>query len=95
MAEFTVDLDWLFDAINYDPGITIRYVPTKAQIADIFTKGSFMRLQWNQLCELAQLGVNIYIYMRTSRTSVRQNLKNLLPPNPKRIRLNHPWRETG
>ena len=44
-----VALDWLFDRINLDPKIQIRYVGTKHQIADILTKGHFIRDEWNDL----------------------------------------------
>ena len=47
-----VDLDWLFERISKDPGIFIKYVPTKEQIADILTKGSFTADAWNVLCKL-------------------------------------------
>ena len=36
-----VALDWLFDRINLDPNIQIKYIDTKNQLADILTKGSF------------------------------------------------------
>ena len=36
-------LDWLFDRINLDSMIQIKYVDTKNQLADIQTKGSFTR----------------------------------------------------
>ena len=36
-----VALDWLFDRINLDPKIQIKYIDTKNQLADILTKGSF------------------------------------------------------
>ena len=44
-----VALDWLFDRINLDPKIQIRYIDTKNQLADILTKGNFTRDEWNQL----------------------------------------------
>ena len=44
-----VALDWLFDRINLDPKIQIKYVDTKNQLADILTKGSFSRNEWNHL----------------------------------------------
>ena len=47
-----VDLDWLFERISKDPGIFVKYVPTKDQIADISTKGSFTAEAWNVLCKL-------------------------------------------
>ena len=51
-----VDLDWLWERIRMDPGVNIKYVGTKDQIADIFTKGSFSADQWGRLCRLAQIG---------------------------------------
>ena len=44
-----VDLDWLFDRINLDPKIQIKYIDTKNQLADIFTKGNFTSDEWNHL----------------------------------------------
>ena len=44
-----VALDWLFDRINLDPKIQIRYIDTKNQLADILTKGDFARDEWNNL----------------------------------------------
>ena len=37
---YRVALDWLFDRINLDPKIQIKYIDTKNQLADILTKGS-------------------------------------------------------
>ena len=42
-------LDWLFDRINLDPQIQIKYIDTKNQLADILTKGKFTRDEWNHL----------------------------------------------
>ena len=44
-----VALDWLFDRINLDPKIQIKYIDTKYQLADILTKGNFTRDEWNHL----------------------------------------------
>ena len=44
-----VALDWLFDRINFDPKIQIKYIDTKNQLADILTKGNFTRDEWNQI----------------------------------------------
>ena len=44
-----VALDWLFDRINLDPKIQIKYVDTKNQLADTLTKGNFTRDEWNHL----------------------------------------------
>ena len=51
-----VNLDWLFERMAKDPGIRIKYVGTKQQIADILTKGSFTSQQWEALLRLAQIG---------------------------------------
>ena len=47
-----VALDWLFDRINLDPKIQIKYINTKNQLADILTKGNFTRDEWNHLLNL-------------------------------------------
>ena len=44
-----VALDWLFDRINLDPKIRVKYIDTKNQLADILTKGNFTRDEWNHL----------------------------------------------
>ena len=47
-----VALDWLFDRINLDPKIQIKYIDTKNQLADILAKGNFTRDEWNHLLTL-------------------------------------------
>ena len=44
-----VALDWLFVRINLDSKIQIKYIDTRNQLADILTKGSFTRDEWNHL----------------------------------------------
>ena len=44
-----VALEWLFDRINLDPKIQIKYIDTKNQLADILTKDNFTRDEWNHL----------------------------------------------
>ena len=51
-----IDVDTLLERIHGDKGISIKYVNTKLQIADIFTKGSFSVQTWNDLCNLLQVG---------------------------------------
>ena len=51
-----VALDWLFDRINLDPKIQIKYIDTKNQLADILTKGNFTRDEWNHLLSLFNIG---------------------------------------
>ena len=50
-----VALDWLFDRINLDPKIQIKYIDTKNQLADILTKGNFTRDEWNHLLTLLKI----------------------------------------
>ena len=47
-----VALDWLFDRVNLDPKIQIKYIDTKNQLADILTKGNFTRDEWNHVLTL-------------------------------------------
>ena len=47
-----VALDWLFDRINLDSKIQIKYIDTKNQLADILTKGNPTRDEWNHLLKL-------------------------------------------
>ena len=42
-----VALDWLFDRINLDSQIQIKYIDTINQLADVLTKGNFTRDEWN------------------------------------------------
>ena len=60
-----VALDWLFDRINLDPKIQIKYIETKNQLADILTKGNFTRDEWNHLLNL----FNISLFSSTACTA--------------------------
>jgi hypothetical protein len=51
-----IDVDSLLELIHTDQSIWIKYINTKAQLADIFTKGSFSVNTWNDLCKLLQVG---------------------------------------
>ena len=53
-----VDLDWLFERIREDPGVHMRYINTKKQLGDFLTKGSFTTVEWQKLCDLANMGPN-------------------------------------
>ena len=44
-----VALDGLFDGINLDPKIQIKYIDTKNHLADMLTKGNFTRDEWYHL----------------------------------------------
>ena len=54
-----VALDWLFDRINLDSKIQIKYIDTKNQLADILTKGNFTRDEWNHLLSLFPLAISV------------------------------------
>ena len=54
-----VALDWLFDRINLDSKIQIKYIDTKNQLADILTKGTFTRDEWNHLLCLLILAISV------------------------------------
>ena len=47
-----VALDWLFDRINLDSKIQMKYIDTKNQLADTLTKGNVTRDEWNHLLSL-------------------------------------------
>ena len=44
-----VALEWLFDTIDLDPKIQIRFIDTKHQLADMMTKGNFTRDEWKKI----------------------------------------------
>ena len=50
-----VALDWLFDRINLEPIIQIKYIDSKNQLADILTKENFTRDEWNHLLCLVNI----------------------------------------
>ena len=56
LRTFRVDLEWLFERVRVDPGILMKYVNTKQQLADMLTKGSFTAAQWAHLRQLFSLG---------------------------------------
>ena len=50
-----VNLDWLIERIKLDKAIRLKYVNTKEQLADIFTKATFSIQQWKCLLDLHQI----------------------------------------
>ena len=50
-----VALDWLFDTINMDPKTEIKYVVTKNKLADMLTKSSFTRDEWDHVHRLLNI----------------------------------------
>ena len=66
-----VALDWLFDRINLDSKIQIKYIDTKNQLEDILTKGNFTRDERNHLLCL----VNISHFISINCSEVEKNAK--------------------
>ena len=50
-----VAIDWSFDSINSDSKIQIKYADTKNQLADMLTKGTFTRDDWDHLVRLLNI----------------------------------------
>ena len=50
-----VALDWLFDRVNLESKIQIRYIDTKHQLANILTQDNFTRDEWNNLLHLLNI----------------------------------------
>ena len=97
-----VDLDWLFERIHKDPAISIKYVNTKQQLADILTKGSFTESTWKTLCELIQIQPKcIKTTMQNpggennSITSSARQAKQLSGPQARVASLAYPRRMTN
>ena len=65
-----VALDWLFDRINLDTKIRIKYIDTKNQLADILTKGNFTRDEWNHL--LCLFNIQPFQFHQLSRSDVKK-----------------------
>ena len=51
-----VDLDWIVERIKIDTGISMKYVKTSEQLADMLTKASFVAPLWKSLLKLHQIG---------------------------------------
>ena len=69
-----IALDWLFDGINLDPKIKIKYIDTKNQLADILTKGNVTRDEWNHLlCSFNISHFSSTVCSETMAKRVQQN----------------------
>ena len=57
-----VELDWLFERLTVDPAMSIRYVNTKEQIADMLNKGSelmhLMNITSEPHCQLSSTSLS-------------------------------------
>ena len=77
-----VALDWLFDRINLDPKVQIKYIDTKNQLADILTKGNFTRDEWNHL--LCLLNIRHFSSINCSEVMSKRTLKKESQQNQSR-----------
>ena len=83
-----VALHWLFDRINLDTKIQINYVDTKNQLADMLTKGSFTRDEWDHLLRLLNIMYfsifscshfsDLFLIRSESRASCQKEVKRRL-----------------
>ena len=76
-----VALDWLFDRINLDPKIQIKYIDTKNQLADILTKGNFTREDWNHLLTLIAILDLLPVSQRWQNELNKNQEKDVSQPN--------------
>ena len=80
-----VALDWLFDRINLDPKIQIKYIDTKKnQLADILTIGNFTRDEWNHLLTLftiSHFSSILPVLQRWRNERNKDQEKNVSQPN--------------
>ena len=91
-----VALDWLFDRINLDPTIQIKYVDTKKQLAYALTKESLTRDEWNHLLRLSNI-MNFSMFSCShslrieSRVSCLRELRKALPKRVRQWRNRDRW----
>ena len=79
-----VALDWLFDRINLDPKIQIKYIDTKNQFADMLAKGNFTRDEWNHL--LCLFNISHFNSTVCSKVMSRERNKNQAKKESQRSR---------
>ena len=89
--------DWLFDRINLDPKIQIKYIDTKNQLADILTKGNFTRDEWNHLLCLFNIShfsstdCSEVMSKRTQKDSGEERVTAKLKPMMSLIARSNEW----
>ena len=64
-----VALDWLFDRINLDPKIQVKYVHTRNQLADMLTIRAFTRDEWHHLLQWFDVVAGSVFFLHPSRRS--------------------------
>ena len=81
-----VALDWLFDRINLDPKIQIKYIDTKNQLADILTKGNFTRMNGIIFCVCSTSAISVpsIILKRCRKEHLKMQVKKESQQNQSR-----------
>ena len=64
-----VALDWLFDRINLDPKIQIKYIDTKNQLADILPKEISRVMSGIICCACSILAISVLQFALIQRRS--------------------------
>ena len=81
-----VALDWLFDRINLDTKIQIKYVDTKNQLAHILTKGNFTPDEWNHLLCLLNKAISAQHDSGEERVTAKSRpMMNLIARAPSHV----------
>ena len=78
-----VALDWLFDRINLDPKIQIKFFDTKNQLADILTKGISHVMSGIICCACLTSAISVLQFASyRSQNEINKNQeKNVSQPN--------------
>ena len=69
-----IALDWLFDRINLDTKIQIKYIDTKNQLADKLTKRNLTHDEWNHL--LCLFNISHFISTNCSEVMSKRTQKD-------------------
>ena len=65
--------DWVFDRVNLDPKIQVKYVDTKKkQLADMLIKGDFTRDEWSRFLRLLNFIMNFSLLSRSHFRSIEK-----------------------
>ena len=82
-----VALDWLFDRINLDPEIQIKYIDTKNQLADILTQGKTSHVMngiFFCVCSTSVISVPSIIWKRCRKEHQKMQVKKESQQNQSR-----------
>ena len=86
-----VALGWLFDRINLDSKIQIKYIDTKNQLADTLTKGSFTHDEWSHLLRLfnimrfSMFSCSLFSTINNSKTISKRQMQEEIPAEEARV----------